>query len=37
MAASAFLFIASFLLVLLLLSRPLGYFLARLIEGEPLP
>ncbi|MGB8666711.1 MAG: potassium-transporting ATPase subunit KdpA, partial [Serratia inhibens] len=37
MAASAFLLIASFLLVLLLLARPLGSFLARLIEGEPLP
>ncbi|CAI0840067.1 potassium-transporting ATPase subunit KdpA [Serratia ficaria] len=37
MAASAFLLIASFLLVLLLLARPLGGFLARLIEGEPLP
>jgi potassium-transporting ATPase potassium-binding subunit len=29
MAASAFLLIASFLLVLLLLARPLGGFLAR--------
>lgn len=37
MAASAFLLIASFLLVLLVLSRPLGGFLARLIEGEPFP
>ena len=37
MAASAFLLIASFLLVLLLLARPLGGFLARLIEGESLP
>lgn len=37
MAASAFLLIASFMLVLLLLARPLGSFLARLIEGEPLP
>lgn len=37
MAASAFLLIASFLLVLLLLARPLGGFMARLIEGEPLP
>ncbi|MFC0229545.1 potassium-transporting ATPase subunit KdpA [Serratia aquatilis] len=37
MAASAFLLIASFMLVLLLLARPLGGFLARLIEGEPLP
>ncbi|MFZ1872834.1 MAG: potassium-transporting ATPase subunit KdpA [Chania sp.] len=37
MAASAFLLIASFMLVLLLLARPLGGFIARLIEGEPLP
>ncbi|WP_025120267.1 MULTISPECIES: potassium-transporting ATPase subunit KdpA [unclassified Serratia (in: enterobacteria)] len=37
MAASAFLLIASFMLVLLVLSRPLGSFMARLIEGEPLP
>lgn len=37
MAASAFLLIACFLLVLLLLARPLGGFMARLIEGEPLP
>ncbi|KFK95145.1 MULTISPECIES: potassium-transporting ATPase subunit KdpA [unclassified Serratia (in: enterobacteria)] len=37
MAASAFLLIASFMLVLLLLARPLGSFIARLIEGEPLP
>ncbi|PVZ85900.1 potassium-transporting ATPase subunit KdpA [Serratia sp. S1B] len=37
MAASAFLLIASFMLVLLVLARPLGSFLARLIEGEPLP
>ncbi|AJI94206.1 K+-transporting ATPase, A subunit [Yersinia ruckeri] len=37
MAASAFLFIASFLLVLLVLSRSLGGFLAHLIEGEPFP
>lgn len=34
MAASGFLLIASFMLVLLVLSRPLGSFLARLIEGE---
>ncbi|WP_145525753.1 potassium-transporting ATPase subunit KdpA [Yersinia vastinensis] len=34
MAASGFLLIASFMLVLLVLSRPLGHFLARLIEGE---
>jgi K+-transporting ATPase ATPase A chain len=37
MAASAFLLIASFVLVLLVLARPLGNFIARLIEGEPLP
>jgi len=37
MAASAFLLIASFVLVLLILARPLGSFIARLIEGEPLP
>ncbi|MBC3215253.1 potassium-transporting ATPase subunit KdpA [Serratia fonticola] len=37
MAASAFLLIASFMLVLLVLARPLGSFIARLIEGEPLP
>ncbi|NTY86231.1 potassium-transporting ATPase subunit KdpA [Serratia fonticola] len=37
MAASAFLLIASFVLVLLVLARPLGRFIARLIEGEPLP
>lgn len=37
MAASAFLLIASFMLVLLVLARPLGNFIARLIEGEPLP
>lgn len=35
MAASGFLLIASFMLVLLVLSRPLGGVLARLIEGEP--
>ncbi|MFI8415396.1 potassium-transporting ATPase subunit KdpA [Serratia sp. NPDC078593] len=37
MAASALLLIASFLLVLLVLARGLGGFLARLIEGEPMP
>jgi len=37
MAASAFLLIASFLLVLLILAKPLGSGLARLIEGTPLP
>lgn len=37
MAASAFLLIASFVLVLLVLARPVGSFIARLIEGEPLP
>ncbi|EPZ3031754.1 potassium-transporting ATPase subunit KdpA [Yersinia enterocolitica] len=35
MAASGFLLIASFMLVLLVLARPLGSFLARLIEGAP--
>ncbi|HEI6926246.1 TPA: potassium-transporting ATPase subunit KdpA [Yersinia enterocolitica] len=35
MAASGFLLIASFMLVLLVLARPLGSFLARLIEGDP--
>src|SRR5476649_1529079 len=35
MAASAFLLIASFMLVLLLLSKPLGNFIAQLIEGRP--
>ncbi|MGK4431216.1 potassium-transporting ATPase subunit KdpA, partial [Yersinia enterocolitica] len=34
MAASGFLLIASFMLVLLVLARPLGSFLARLIEGD---
>ncbi|CAM3507681.1 potassium-transporting ATPase subunit KdpA [Rouxiella silvae] len=34
MAASAFLMIASFMLVLLLISHPLGKFMASLIEGE---
>ncbi|MCC3745595.1 potassium-transporting ATPase subunit KdpA [Rouxiella badensis] len=34
MAASAFLLIASFMLVLLLLSHPLGKFMASLIEGD---
>ncbi|MGV7094082.1 potassium-transporting ATPase subunit KdpA [Siccibacter turicensis] len=37
MAASAFLLIASFLLVLLILAKPLGSGLARFIEGLPLP
>ncbi|AIR04237.1 potassium-transporting ATPase subunit A [Cedecea neteri] len=37
MAASGFLLIASFLLVLFALAKPLGAVLARLIEGEPLP
>jgi len=35
MAASGFLLIASFMLVLLLLSKPLGNFIAQLIEGQP--
>ncbi|MDC9596396.1 potassium-transporting ATPase subunit KdpA [Xenorhabdus anantnagensis] len=34
MAASAFLLIASFLLILVLLSKPLGNLIARLVEGE---
>ena len=37
MAASAFLLIASFLLMLFALAKPLGSVLARLIDGEPLP
>ncbi|WP_045046184.1 potassium-transporting ATPase subunit KdpA [Rouxiella chamberiensis] len=37
MAASAFLLIASFMLVLLLLAHPLGKFTAQLIEGETGP
>ena len=37
MAAQAFLLIASFLLVLFLLARPLGTLLARLIADRPLP
>ncbi|AJZ88600.1 potassium-transporting ATPase subunit KdpA [Cedecea neteri] len=37
MAASGFLLIASFLLVLFVLAKPLGTVLARLIDGEPLP
>ncbi|MBE4965082.1 potassium-transporting ATPase subunit KdpA [Enterobacter cloacae complex sp. P24RS] len=37
MAAQAFLLIASFLLVLFVLSRPLGTALARLIGNAPLP
>ncbi|MBI6549866.1 potassium-transporting ATPase subunit KdpA [Xenorhabdus lircayensis] len=34
MAASAFLLIASFLLILFLLSKPLGNLIASLVEGE---
>ncbi|EKT61701.1 potassium-transporting ATPase subunit KdpA [Providencia burhodogranariea] len=34
MATNAFLLIASFLLVLLVLAKPLGIFIARLIEGD---
>lgn len=34
MATNAFLLIASFLLVLLVLAKPLGLFTARLIEGD---
>ena len=37
MAASGFLLIASFLVILMLLAKPIGSLLARLIEGEPLP
>lgn len=37
MAAQGFLLIASFLLVLLGLARPLGMWLARMINGLPLP
>ena len=37
MAAQAFLLIASFLLVLFVLARPLGTGLARLINNVPLP
>ena len=37
MAASGFLLIASFLLVLFALAKPLGSVLARLIDGESLP
>jgi len=37
MVAQAFLLIASFLLVLLLLARPLGSWLARMINGGALP
>lgn len=37
MVASGFLLIASFLLILFILAKPLGSLIARLIEGEPLP
>ena len=37
MAAQAFLLIASFLLALFVLARPLGMGLARLINNVPLP
>ncbi len=37
MAAQGFLLIASFLLVLFALARPLGALLARMITGAPLP
>ncbi|XUA18096.1 potassium-transporting ATPase subunit KdpA [Citrobacter sp. OP27] len=37
MAAQGFLLIASFLLVLFILARPLGFVLARLIANTPLP
>lgn len=36
MASSAFLLIASFMLALLILAKPLGRLLARFIDGEPL-
>lgn len=37
MAASGFLLIASFLIILMLLAKPTGSLLARLIEGKALP
>ncbi|WP_342755442.1 potassium-transporting ATPase subunit KdpA [Pantoea sp. MBD-2R] len=37
MALPGFLLIASYMLVLLLLAKPLGRLLAKLIAGEPLP
>ncbi|WP_326901827.1 potassium-transporting ATPase subunit KdpA [Kosakonia cowanii] len=37
MTAQAFLLVAGFLLVLFLLTRPLGSLLAKLIAGQPLP
>ncbi|WP_342321549.1 potassium-transporting ATPase subunit KdpA [Kosakonia sp. BYX6] len=37
MAAQAFLLLASFLLVLFMLARPLGSLLAKMIDGQPLP
>ena len=37
MAAQGFLLIATFLLVLMVLARPLGSGLARLINDIPLP
>ncbi|EDV0840457.1 potassium-transporting ATPase subunit KdpA, partial [Salmonella enterica subsp. enterica serovar Havana] len=37
MTASGFLLIASFLVILMLLAKPVGSLLARLIVGEPLP
>ena len=37
MAAQGFLLIASFLLVLFVLAKPLGSLLARMITGTPLP
>jgi K+-transporting ATPase ATPase A chain len=37
MAAQAFLLIASFLLVLFILARPLGTLLAKMIVGASLP
>ena len=37
MAAQGFLLIASFLLVLFIIARPLGFGLARLINNTSLP
>lgn len=37
MAASGFLLLASFLVVLMVLAKPMGSLLARLIDGEALP
>jgi hypothetical protein len=37
MAAQGFLLIASFILLLMMLARPLGTLLARMINDTPLP